>query len=917
MNSAAIALDAVFIANRGDAALRVIRTAKRLGLVTAVACTRAELVRPTAAVDAADYAVELDGALPAAGPATAPYVDVERVVLAAERFRERLLERKPDARKSVSALQVAVHPGWGFLSERSDFANAVLERGFRWCGPSAHAMQAMGEKVSARETMSKAAVPVVPGLRLAQVASQSTEVQRLGEMLVSQVGFPLILKPVYGGGGKGMRVVRHPSELPRALQAARREARIACGDDTLLAERYLESVRHIEFQIFGGYRDGAYEAVHLYERDCSVQRRHQKIVEESPAPGLPVATREKMAQCAVRAARAVAYEGAGTVEFLYDPVREDFFFMEMNTRLQVEHPVTEMIVRTRPLNVGTLQNSRRTLDGSPGDRSEAAPVDLVEWQFRVAAGEPLPVASQDALSIREPAHAMELRVYAETPDEQGNWLPQQGRLERFAIDGLDIEQHMPTDTLRVDAGIRTGDEVSIEFDPMIAKIIVCEPERPQSISALQRLLESSQIWGVSTNVPFLQALLADEEFLHGVGGRGHGVPVTWLEHRLPLLLSRTVSAGAVRSETAPPGTRSVLETSSTLQGASLETYASARETQKRPDEQGCPLDLESRGDGSDVARLASSAVPVWRALAATAWAATEPYWLLSRPFGGFRNDGRGNRFEWYLEYPVLQQMQQRAPLQRPTNESMLPSFYRALLRLGRAPATVCFFPSAADAAPRTGLENHPERDDLLDWVVEIQQVWPAASESAVVPLTLYPDERLAIDGVVAPVDAYCVEAPLEATDHEELAPQWCFRLADGTIVRVHTPLSFALWRLGRRELTSTSTSTSASTRVAQAETGLHRRPAGKAAVESLPGQVLSPMPGRLLELLVQKGQMVHHGEPLAILEAMKMEHTVRAPMDGVVTRVTELPCGAYMPAGTFLCMLRDLRKEPSEQADKV
>lgn len=899
MSGARIALDAVFIANRGDAALRVIRTARRLGLVTAVACTRAELARSTAAVDAADYAVLLDGAEDAHGVSggeastgvSAPYVDEKRVLTAAERFRETLVETRTFGPHLLSSLRIAVHPGWGFLSERADFAQAVLERGFRWCGPSPEAMQVMGEKASARETMANARVPTVPGLGLDEIEQSNRHERGLEETLAIRVGYPLILKPVYGGGGKGMRVVRQPTELARALQAARREARIACGNDTLLVERYLEQVRHIEFQVFGGYHDGDYRAVHLYERDCSVQRRHQKIVEESPAPGLPQETREKMAQCAVRAAEAVRYEGAGTVEFLYDADRDDFFFMEMNTRLQVEHPVTEMIVRQRHLDA-TKQEHAQASGMNARIRTGARTVDLVEWQLRVAAGEALPVATQNDLFNLTPAHAMELRLYAEAPDEQGNWLPQHGLIDRFEINGVDVGAHTPTDTLRIDSGVRTGDQVLMEFDPMLAKLTVCKADRQQTIEELDRLLETTKIWGIATNVPFLRTLLADEEFIQGWDGRGRGVPVTWLEQRLPLLLSVSKMPSLSAATSVHVSSSRHPDRSDALERTATEAVTDSQSSTQRSSEK-----LESRLAHQEAARVTGAVSATqpdleqpWRALAAAAWAVSEPSWSMARPFYGFQNDGQGNHLEWFVEYPVPQD-----PERRPAAEVASALFYRVLLR-----------------QTRQHLVSQNDDNDQMDdhgwseWRAEIQQVWPphastAAVEPALVHLTQYPDDRLAVDGVAA-TDPLCFVVPADERCLDDHQMQWLVRLEQGALARVHSPLSYALWRLGRV------------TRASGDETDrLAKRAEHVPATQ--PGQVMSPMPGRLLEMLVRKGERVDRGDPLATLEAMKMEHTIRATTTGMVVEVADIRPGSYVPAGALLLTIENAQTV-SDSADK-
>jgi len=425
-------LKSVLIANRGEIACRVIRTARRLGLRTVAVYSEAD--RGALHVRLADEAVCI-------GPAAAreSYLNGARILEVA---------RQTGAE--------AIHPGYGFLSENAAFAKACAEAGVVFVGPPEHAIVQMGSKSEARRLMAAACVPVLPGYdddeqsdaRLAQAAKA--------------VGFPLLIKPTAGGGGKGMRIVREAGELAEALAGARREALKAFGDDRVLLERFVEKGRHVEIQVFA---DAHGHALHLFERDCSLQRRHQKVIEEAPAPGLSDATRAAMGAAAVAAARAVGYLGAGTVEFLYDG--REFYFLEMNTRLQVEHPVTEMITG----------------------------LDLVEWQLRVASGEPLPLA-QEQLTRR--GHAVEARLYAEDPER--GFLPSTGVLTRLRLP--EAMEHV-----RVDAGVQQGDEVSVHYDPMIAKIIAWAPDREGALERLRFALEQTEVEGVRTNARFLWEIL--------------------------------------------------------------------------------------------------------------------------------------------------------------------------------------------------------------------------------------------------------------------------------------------------------------------------------------------------------------------------------------------------------------------------
>ena len=428
-------LESVLIANRGEIACRVIRTARRLGLRTIAVYSEAD--RGALHTRLADVAVPI-------GPAAAreSYLNVERILEA--------------ARGQGAA---SIHPGYGFLSENAGFARACREAGIVFVGPPEGAILSMGSKSGARQLMASAGVPVLPGYD----GDDQSEARLEAE--AARLGFPLLIKPTAGGGGKGMRIVRKAAEFAEALAGARREAAKSFNDDRVLLERFVEKGRHVEIQVFA---DGLGNAVHLFERDCSLQRRHQKVIEEAPAPGLADATREAMGAAAVAAARAVGYQGAGTVEILYDG--REFYFLEMNTRLQVEHPVTEMITG----------------------------LDLVEWQLRVASGEPLPLAQAD---IRRSGHAVEARLYAEDPER--GFLPSTGRLQRLRYaDGLDH--------VRVDSGVREGDEVTVHYDPMIAKVIAWAPDRAAALELLRAALERTEVEGVRTNARFLWEILGAE-----------------------------------------------------------------------------------------------------------------------------------------------------------------------------------------------------------------------------------------------------------------------------------------------------------------------------------------------------------------------------------------------------------------------
>jgi acetyl-CoA/propionyl-CoA carboxylase, biotin carboxylase, biotin carboxyl carrier protein len=438
-------LERVLVANRGEIARRVMRTCRRLGIGTVAVHSDADRDEPH--VREADQAVRLGPA-----PATESYLDIERVVAAA-----------------VAAGADAVHPGYGFLAENAAFAAAVAEAGLTFIGPSPAVIRLMGDKAAAKQTLAAVGIPVVPGIDDATLDDAALLA------VAPEVGVPLLVKAVAGGGGKGMRTVRDLRDLPDALAAARREAAGAFGDDRVILERLVTAPRHVEVQVFGD-RHG--DVVHLLERECSIQRRHQKVVEESPSPAVDTALRERMGSAAVAAAAAVGYEGAGTVEFLVagDTLGQDepeFFFLEMNTRLQVEHPVTELITG----------------------------LDLVELQLRVAAGEPLGF-TQDEVAAR--GHAIEVRLYAEDPV---SGLPQTGSVHRFAVPAAD--------DVRVDAGIETGSTVSRFYDPMLAKLVVHAPDRAAAIRRMGWLLERTAVHGVTTNLAQLAAIVGHPVFASG------------------------------------------------------------------------------------------------------------------------------------------------------------------------------------------------------------------------------------------------------------------------------------------------------------------------------------------------------------------------------------------------------------------
>jgi 3-methylcrotonyl-CoA carboxylase alpha subunit len=438
-------IQSLLIANRGEIACRVIRTARELGVRTIAVYSDADA--QALHVREADEAVHIGPS-----PTRESYLLGEKILAAA---------------KQTGA--EAIHPGYGFLSENAEFAQAVIDAGIVWVGPNPSSITAMGLKDAAKTLMAEAGVPVTPGY---MGANQDPEFLA-GE--AAKIGYPVLIKAVAGGGGKGMRLVEEPADFIDALASCKREAAASFGNDHVLIEKYIASPRHIEVQVFG---DKHGNVVHLFERDCSLQRRHQKVIEEAPAPGMDAATREALCAAAVRAAKAVDYVGAGTIEFIADGSgaldADRIWFMEMNTRLQVEHPVTE----------------------------EITGVDLVEWQLRVASGEPLPL-SQDDLTID--GWAMEARLYAEDPGR--GFLPSIGRLEML--------QFGEAEGGRIDTGVYEGAEVSPFYDPMIAKVIAWGEDREEARERLGEMLEDSAVWPVRTNASFLVKALQHPAFAAG------------------------------------------------------------------------------------------------------------------------------------------------------------------------------------------------------------------------------------------------------------------------------------------------------------------------------------------------------------------------------------------------------------------
>lgn len=428
----------ILIANRGEIACRIMRTARRMGI--SCVAVYSEIDANALHVKLADEAICIGPA-----PSKESYLQGEKIIVAA-----------------LATGAQAIHPGYGFLSENAEFAEACSKAGLTFIGPPPAAIRAMGSKSAAKEIMEKAGVPLVPGYH-----GSKQDVATL-QKAAEKIGYPVLLKAAAGGGGKGMRVVSQPQELEAALNSAKREAKSSFGDDHILIEKYLTSPRHIEMQVFA---DTQGNAVHLFERDCSIQRRHQKIIEEAPAPNFPADIRKKMGETAIAAAKAIGYVNAGTIEFLFD-TDGSYYFMEMNTRLQVEHPVTEMITQQ----------------------------DLVEWQLRIASGEPLPL-TQKQLKIH--GHAFETRIYAEDPNHE--FLPSIGQI-KF------LQTPIESESTRLDSGIEQGDQITPFYDPMITKLITWGKDRAHALEQLKQALADYQIVGVENNLNLLTTIAQHPEF---------------------------------------------------------------------------------------------------------------------------------------------------------------------------------------------------------------------------------------------------------------------------------------------------------------------------------------------------------------------------------------------------------------------
>jgi len=693
------------------------RTAKRLGVETVAVFSEADTH--------AQHVRLADAAVCVGGVASADsYLRYDRVL---------------EAARSTGA--EAIHPGYGFLSENAAFADAVREAGLTFIGPPAQSMRDMGAKDASKRLMEEAGVPLLPGYHGLDQDWETLEREALACGLSDSR--PVMLKAVLGGGGKGMRVVNSHEELREAYDGAKREALASFGDDRLLVERYLPSARHIEVQVFCDQHGGA---VYLFERDCSVQRRHQKVLEEAPAPGVDAALRKQLGEAAVRAALKVGYEGAGTVEFIADATDpSQFFFMEMNTRLQVEHPVTEMVTG----------------------------VDLVEWQLRVAAGEPLPLI-QEALTLS--GHSFEARVYAERPE--AGFLPGSGTLEHLRTPSEYGHTYVDAPTraataghaVRLDMGVGEGDEISVFYDPMIAKLIVRGADRPSALHVLRRALAEWETVGVPTNVPFLRRVLDTKAFADA------HVHTAFIGQHEDVLLP---------AAPPPPPTR-----------------------------------------------MLHLAVLQWAAAQAEALAAATP---AHSPFGA-------NAF-MSLGGSVCGGGGLLSPLEvQPLDFDGQPSGEAVKVMMRRITGESI---GDAGAATQLAFEMSIASNDVTDGAAEGSRVelldWCSSDRTF----------RALIDGC-----SVSGRTVLDASADE------------GTAIHLFVDGAHA--------------GVLVSDIAQQAQRRLSASTAGAAARQSA---VHSPMPGKIVRVLVSEGQSVAAGEALVVLEAMKMEHTMRAPLDATVGAV--------------------------------
>ncbi|MFH9351358.1 biotin carboxylase N-terminal domain-containing protein [Kitasatospora sp. NPDC017646] len=727
--------DTVLVANRGEIALRVIRTLRRLGVRSVAVFSDADADAPH--VREADVAVRLGPADRSDSSAAETYLRTDQILAAARRTGAQ-----------------AVHPGYGFLAENPGFARACADAGLVFIGPPPGAVELMGDKINAKEAVRAAGVPVVPGSQ----ATAPTDEELVAA--ADEIGYPVLLKPSAGGGGKGMRLVRDPADLPTEISAARRVARTAFGDDTLLLERWVDRPRHIEVQVLA---DAHGTTVHLGERECSLQRRHQKLIEEAPSVLLNAETRAAMGAAAVRAAESCGYTGAGTVEFIVpgiDPdalasaaegVR-DFFFMEMNTRLQVEHPVTELAVAVGP---------------------DSARLDLVEWQLRVAAGEPLSFTQSDISFL---GHAIEARICAEDPER--DFLPTGGRI-------LALDEPLG-EGIRVDSGVAPGTVVTSAYDPMLAKVIAYGPDRPTALRRLRAALADTRILGVTTNTGFLRRLLAHPDV---VAGRLDTGLVEQTAQQQPALLVAPHSP----SNAAPP---------------TEPATAGAADSAAPADRPADGSDTPATGSPSP-AHLLYYAAALARHLdltpAADPGGWTDPFSFPS----GWRLGGT----------PAWTTHRLRTP--------------------GQDPVSVCIRSITAGNVTEA-TDNSPGPTREVELRLDAGPVHRARATLAADRL------HLTVDGLQT---AFALAT--DATPGLPAGPvTWLGIEGDAWPMHAYDPVVESA--------------------------------AGAAAHH---GALTAPMPGTVTVVKTTAGEAVRKGQPLLVLEAMKMEHVIAAPHDGVVAEL--------------------------------